>query len=103
EREERLATAKTKWEALQKEYDGRLQVLNDYINYKKNMGALSPNMTRLKNAIGSISPRKEWTRENLLAYVQQQQQLNKTIDDALEPSVAANTDLSLNYFVQISN
>jgi hypothetical protein len=34
--------------------------------------------------------------------VQKQQQLNKIIDAALEPSLAANTDLSLQYILQMS-
>lgn len=102
-REEMLATAKAKWETLLKEYEGRLQVLKQYVAYKKSMGALSPKVTLLKNAVESFSPQKAWTRETILAYVQKQQALNKTIDEAMEPSLAANTDLSLNYFVQISN
>ena len=43
-----------------------------------------------------------WTGEKLQAYTQKQQQLNKLIEEAHEPS-ATNADLSLNYFVQISN
>lgn len=102
-REEALAVAKTRWDALLKEYEARLQVLKAYINYKKSMGALSPKVLLLNSAVSSFLPKKEWTREDVLTYVQKQQALTKTIDEALEPSTAANTDLSLNYFLQISN
>lgn len=103
EHETLQAAAKTKWEALQKEYEGRMQILKEYINYKKGNGTLSPKMKKLNEAVGKISTPSEWSRENLLAYVQKQQELNNVIDQTLEPSQAANTDLSLNYFLQISN
>jgi len=102
-REEMLASAKAKWDALTKEYDARLQTLKEYINYKKDAGALSPKVSLLNNAVSNVAGEKEWTKEKLSAYAQKQRQLGKVIDEALEPSLAANTDLSLNYFVQISN
>lgn len=101
--DEMLATAKNQWDDLQKEYEGRLQVLRDYINYKKSFGTLSSNVQKLSDAVNSISLQNQWTSETWLAYVQKQKQLNRVIDDALEPSQAANTDLSVNFFVQISN
>lgn len=103
DREELQAMVKIKWEGLQKEYEGRLQVVKDYVSYKKGMGALSPKLSALNDAVSGLASPKDWTRETLLAYAEKQQQLNKVIDDALEPSAAANTDLSLNYFLQISN
>lgn len=102
-REEMQTVVKAKWDALQKEYEARLQVLKDYIGYKKGMGALTPKVTLLNEAVSKFTPQQQWTRENVLAYAQKQQQLNNIIDAGLEPAMAANTDLSLRYFLQISN
>lgn len=102
-RDEMLSAAKNKWEALVKEYDGRLVVVKQYISYKQGMGAMTPKLAQLKVAVESLKPQQAWTKESIIAYVQKQQALDKTIDAAMEPSLAANTDLSLNYIVQISN
>ena len=102
-REELLSTLKKNWNTLVKEYEGRVIVARDYIKYKKSQGALSPQATALGTLLDSFAPPKEWSKETLLAYVQKQQQLNSAIDGALEPSLAANTDLTMNYFLQISN
>ena len=102
-REAMLASAKTKWEVLLKEYEGRLQTVKEYINYKKSLGPLSAKATALSDMANSFSAENNWTKEKILAYVQKQQQLSKVMDDALEPSLAANTDLSMTYFLQISN
>jgi hypothetical protein len=53
--------------------------------------------------LAGIRNEGEWTGEKLQAYVRQQQQLGIVLDAALEPSQAAHTDLSLNYFLQISH
>jgi hypothetical protein len=102
-REEMLATAKAKWEELLKEYEARQKILRDYIGYKKSLGALSTQMQALEAAVEKTPAETGWTREKLLAYSQKQQNLNKVIDAALEPSQAANADLTLNYFLQISS
>ena len=102
-RESLLSTLKTKWEALLQSYEGRMAVAKDYITYKKSQGALSPQAKTLNDLLDSFAPANGWTRETLLAYVQKQKQLDKAIDGALEPSQAANTDLTMNYFLQLSN
>jgi hypothetical protein len=102
QRDELLSTVKTKWEALQTAYENRLKVAKAYVDYKKGIGPLSPQAQALEKMITSISTSKASTKEELLAYVQKQQQLNKIIDAALEPSLAANTDLSLQYILQMS-
>lgn len=102
-REELLSTLKTKWEALLKEYEGRVVIAKNYIQYKMSLGALSPQAKALSERLASIAPPTALTKESLLAYVQQQKQLDKAIDGALEPSLAANTDLTMNYFLQLSN
>lgn len=102
-RDEMQTGVKAKWDALLKEYEARLQVGKDYINYRKSMGTLSPKASLLSEALNSISAPGEWTRETTANYVQKQQALSKVIDQALEPSKAANADLSLSYFLRISN
>jgi hypothetical protein len=101
-RDEMLVLAKTKWEDLLKEYEGRLQVLKQYIDYKRGMGALSPKVNLLNEAVNKFSKPTEWTKGNILAYAEKQRQLNNLIDAAMEPALAANTDLSLNYILQTS-
>jgi hypothetical protein len=101
-REALLAAVKAKWESLQKEYEARQTILKDYISYKSSLGALSPKVQALNSTVNSLAAEKEWTAGKLQAYTQKQQALNKVIDAALEPSQAANMDLTLNYFLQIS-
>lgn len=103
EREKLLSDVKVKWEGLLKEYEGRITIAKEYIAYKENSGALSPQAKALKDLLQNISPEKEWTKEKLLAYLQKQQALKTAIDNALEPSLAAHADLTMNYFIQISN
>ena len=102
-REELLSSLQTSWSALLKEYEARAGVARDYIKYKKSIGTLSPKATTLSMVLDSAAAPKEWNKESLLAYVQKQQLLNAAIDGALEPSQAANTDLTMNYFLQFSN
>jgi hypothetical protein len=101
-RDEMLASAKTKWTALQKEYEARLQVLQQYVDYKKSMGPLSPKVSLLNQAMNKFPDQKEWTKEAVLAYTEKQRQLNNLIDAAFEPALNANTDLSLSYILQVS-
>jgi hypothetical protein len=101
-REAMLTAVKTKWDELQKEYTARKKILEGYIAYKKSSGVLSPKLRALSEAVSSLPAESEWTREKLVAYTEKQQQLNGAIDGALEPSMAANTDLTLTYFLQIS-
>lgn len=101
-REEVLAGVKTAWETLLKEYEARNTIAREYINYKKGLGPLSPQAKALNGMLAGISPANTWTKETLQAYAQKQQSLMKAIDNALEPSLAANTDLTMNYFLQLS-
>ena len=102
-REEMLSSLQTKWSTLLKEYEARTGVARDYIKYRKSIGALSPKANMLSTMLDSAAAPKEWNKESLLAYVQKQEQLSAAIDGALEPSQAANTDLTMNYFLQFSN
>ncbi|HEY1023113.1 MAG TPA: hypothetical protein VGE06_12415 [Flavisolibacter sp.] len=102
-REEMLSALQTKWNNLQKEYEARNTVARDYITYRKSLGALSPKANTLAVMLDSAAAPKEWNSASLLAYVQKQEQISTAIDGALEPSQAANTDLTMNYFLQFSN
>ena len=102
QQEERLLAAASKWKALQNEYEARLKIARAYVDYKKSTGTLSPNVHALTEMVYNFGTADMRTKEELLAYVQKQQQLAKTIEAAMEPSLAANSDLSLQYIIQIS-
>lgn len=98
-----LAANKQKWEALLKEYEARLQVAKSYVQYKKDAGTLSPQLQKLDEVINSLTVKTAWNKETIALHRQKQNQLADLIDVALEPSYAANTDLSMNYIIQLSN
>lgn len=102
-REEMLSDLQTKWSNLQKEYEARNTVAKNYITYRKSLGALSPKANTLAVMLDSAATPNEWNKTSLLAYLQKQEELSAAIDGALEPSQAANTDLTMNYFLQFSN
>ncbi|MDB5208224.1 MAG: hypothetical protein JWR72_3299 [Flavisolibacter sp.] len=102
-RQANLAAAKQKWEALLKEYESRLQVAKSYVQYKKDAGILSPQLQKLDEVINSLTTKTAWNKETIALYRQKQNQLADLIDRSLEPSYAANSDLSMNYIIQLSN
>ncbi len=102
-REVLLAEVRAAWEALEKEYAARRKIVDEYIGYKKTTGGLSAKMQALSNAVSKLPSLKDSSGTTRLVYVQSQHHLNSAIDDALEPTTAANSDLTLNYFLQISN
>jgi hypothetical protein len=102
-RETNLTALKTAWEKLLKEYEGRLQAAKEYVGYKKSNGALSDNVKKLEDVVNSLSVKTTWDKEKILLYVQKQKQVHDLIDKALEPSYTANADMSMNYFLQLSN
>ena len=102
-READLAALKGKWDALLKEYDGRLQVAKDYLAYKKGQGALSPPLQTLEDMVNGLNGNTAWNKDNIQQYVQKQEQLEQQLDKALEPSFTAGSDLSMNYILQASN
>lgn len=103
QREELLSLAKEKWFALRREYDARLKVAKAYVDYKKSTGTPSPKVLQLTELIYNFEPDSVRTKEALLAFLQKQQQLGRAIDEAMEPSLAANADLSLQYIIQLSS
>jgi len=98
-----LAMLKTKWEALLKEYEARLEIAKEYVQYKKGQGNLSPQMQSLNEMINALSAKTTWDKEKISLYVQRQKSLADLIDKSIEPSYTAGTDLGMNYILQLSN
>lgn len=102
-RQNNLTALKNKWDVLHKEFEGRLQLAKEYVNYKKGQGALSPQIQTLEDMINTLSVKTLWDKEKILLYVQRQQQLADMIDKSVEPSYTANADISMNYILQLSH
>lgn len=98
-----LVALKNKWEALLKEYEGRLQIAKEYVQYKKGQGALSQQMQSLEQMINTLSTKTAWDKEKVQLYVQRQGQLADMLDKYIEPSYAANADILMNYILQLSH
>lgn len=102
-RETDLNMLKASWDKLVMEYEGRVKIARNYINHQKGQGQLSAAAQQLGVALENSQPGVNWTNEKQLAYLKQQDQLQKLIDQALEPSHTAHADLSINYLIQMSN
>jgi hypothetical protein len=102
-RQSSLTTLKQKWETLLNEYEGRLNVAKEYVSYKKNQGSTSQQIKTLNEMISTLSVKTTWDKNKILLYVQKQKQFQNLIVKALEPSQNANSDMSMNYFIQVSN
>ena len=98
-----LAALKTKWETLLKEYEARLEVAKEYVQYKKGQGALSPQVQSLNEMINTLSEKTTWDKEKISQYTQRQKQLADMIDKSIEPSYTAGSDMGMNYILQLSN
>jgi hypothetical protein len=98
-----LTALKNKWEALLKEYEGRLQIAKEYVQYKKGQGALSTQMQSLEQMVNTLSTKTTWDKEKIGLYVQRQGQLADMIDKSVEPSYTASADISMNYILQLHN
>lgn len=102
-RESNLAALKIRWEELLREYDSRQQVAQNYVQYKKSQGALSLPIQNMDAVLKTLTAQPANTKEAILEYVRKQHILDDLVDKALEPSFAANVDLSMTYFLQLSN
>lgn len=100
-RQQDLMTLKTKWEALLKEFESRLQVAKEYVQYKKGQGALSAQMQTLEQMVNTLSTKTTWDKEKIQLYVQRQSQLADMIDKSVEPSYTASADISMNYILRL--
>lgn len=102
-RESNLAAVKEAWKKLLQEYQTRLQVAKEYVDYKKASGPISENLKKLDAVINSSGTPPTGDKGKMLAYVGMQKQVEDLIDQALEPSYTASADLSMNYFFRLSN
>jgi len=101
-RTDRIASVKAGWETLKKEYIDRSVLLRDYINYVKNSGRNMPEVAALEEGLKNLSsPDAVPTRENILAYVQGQQKIDGLADKALQPTLTAGSDLTMNYIISV--
>ena len=98
-----LAALKTKWETLLKEYEARLKIAKEYVQYKKGQGTLSPQLQSLNEMINTLSAKPTWDKEKISQYTQRQKQLADMIDKSVEPSYTAGSDMGMNYILQLSN
>ncbi|RYZ28062.1 MAG: DUF4878 domain-containing protein [Chitinophagaceae bacterium] len=98
-----LAVLKSNWEALLKEYEGRVEIAKEYVQYKNGQGTLSPQMQSLNDMINTLNAKTTWDKEKISIYVQGQKQLADMIDKSIEPSFTAGTDMGMNYILQLSN
>lgn len=99
---ENLELLGNKWNVLQKEYTGRLNVAREYVQYKKGQGSLSVPMQNLERMVNKLSAETSQTNEMRSQYLQDQKELETLLDKAHEPTQTAHADLSMNYFLQLS-
>ena len=102
-RQNDLASLQSKWDELVKEYNARLQLAKEYVDYKKSQGNLSAPVQSLNEMITTLSAKTDSSKEQILLYGQRQKQLAELIDKSIEPSFTANADLGMNYILQLSN
>jgi hypothetical protein len=103
-RTDRIASAKASWETLKKEYMNRSVLLRDYISYVKNSGRDMPEVIALEDGLKALpTVDAEPTRERILAYVQGQQKIDGLADKALQPTLTAGADLTMNYIINVQN
>ena len=103
-RTDRIASVKASWDVLKKEYMNRSVLLRDYINYVKSSGRNMPEVAALEDGLKNLpSIEAEPTREKILAYVQGQQKIDGLADKALQPTLTAGADLTMNYIINVQN
>jgi hypothetical protein len=103
-RTERIASVKTSWEALKKEYDNRTVLLREYISYVKNSGRDMPEVQALEDGLKAVpAVDAQPTREKILAYVKAQQAIDGLADKALQPTLTASSDLTMNYIISVQS
>jgi hypothetical protein len=103
-RTERIAQAKTQWETLQKEYMNRMVLLREYISYIKSTGRDMPEVLALEEGLKKVPTiSAEPTKEEILAFVQGQQVIDGLADKALQPTLTASADLTMNYIINVQS
>lgn len=99
-RAERVTQVKASWETLKNEYISRSMLLRDYINYVKSSGRNMPEVVALEAALKKLPTiSAEPTKEQILAYVKDQQVIDGLADKAMQPTLTASADLTMNYII----
>ena len=103
-RTERIAGVKSSWEALKKEYDNRTVLLREYINYVKSSGRDMPEVRSLEDGLKAVpAVDAQPTRDAILAYVKAQQAIDGLADKAMQPTLTASADLTMNYIISMKD
>lgn len=103
-RAERNASVKASWEALKNEYVSRSVLLREYINYVRSSGKASAEVVALEEAlkklptIGAVP-----TKEDIVGYVKGQAAINTLADKAMQPTLTASADLTMNYIISMQS
>ncbi|HEY1112447.1 MAG TPA: hypothetical protein VGE66_02765 [Chitinophagaceae bacterium] len=103
-RAERNASVKASWEALKNEYVSRSVLLREYINYVRSSGKASAEVVALEEALKKLptigaAP----TKEDIVGYVKGQAALNTLADKAMQPTLTASADLTMNYIISMQS
>jgi hypothetical protein len=103
-RAERTAGLKGMWDVLKNEYVSRSVLLREYINYAKSSGKVSPEVAALEAALKKLPTiGAEPTKDDVLAYVKSQQGLSTLADKAMQPTLTASSDLTMNYIISLQS
>lgn len=103
-RADRVAAVQTSWETLKNEYLNRSVLLRDYITYVKSSGKDMPEVAALEEALKKMPTiSAEPTKDELLAFVKNQQAIDGLADKALQPTLTASTDLTMNYIINVQS
>lgn len=103
-RTERTASVKATWDALKNEYVSRSVLLREYINYVKSSGRVTPEVTALEEALKKMPAiSAEPTKEDIVAYVKGQQSITALADKAMQPTLTAGADLTMNYIISMQS
>ena len=101
-RTQRMQAVKMKWEDLKGQYNRRTELLKEYISYVKSGGKESAEAANLEAAINNLPlVEGEPTKEGMLAYIRAQQAIEELADKALQPTLTASADLTMNYIINI--
>ena len=103
-RAERAAGVKASWDALKNEYVSRSVLLREYINYAKSSGKATPEVAALEEALKKLptigaDPKKE----DILGFVKGQAAINALADKAMQPTLTASADLTMNYIISMQS
>lgn len=103
-RAERSAGVKASWEALKNEYVSRSVLLREYISYAKSSGKVTPEVAALEEALKKLPTiGADPTKDDILGYVKGQAALNALADKAMQPTLTASADLTMNYIISMQS